>query len=378
MRAALVLLLMNGAALGQIVIDSARLSPRLREMASPWNEKPLECTVTPMKPALNYAFRIQAGYIVRVPMNQFEGPGHGWIVIVRITPQEGDRKPIYLGTRTPLPDVPKNKVEIEIGGGYLLGEGKYDVRWMLMDDQDRVCHKDWTIEAKLTGAEREAHVAMPPNTVDAFSLRGSGGHAPAHDDVSPLKITILMHAAPLSPRRTRLRAMDEMLLMGSLSALLERLPTRAVRMIAFNLDQQKELYRNEGFTADSIQQVWHTLDRLELDLVDYHTLLNRKGHVSLIADLLNAEVHSESPSDAVIVLGPIARYFDKPPRGAVERPSGAFPQFFYFQYRSRMPQRAALPDTLTLSVNSLKGKVITIRTPADFAKAISQLEKRAK
>lgn len=378
MRAIAILLLAGQAACAQIILNPARLSSRLREMASPWNEKPLECSVTPIKPSLNFAFRIQAGYTVRVPMNQFEGPGHGWIVLVRLTPQEGDRKPVYLGSRTPLPDVPKNKVEVEMGGGYLLGEGRYDVRWMMVDDQDRACHKDWTIEAKLTRAEREARVvATPANRVDAFSLRGAASAAPAHDDVSPLRISILVHAAPLTPRRTRLRGTDEMLLMGSLSALLERLPTRSVRLVAFNLDQQKELYRRDDFTADSLQQVWSAIHRLELNVIDYQTLQNRHGQVDLIAGLLNQEVHSPQPSDAVVVLGPMARSIDKPPRGALDRPAGALPQIFFFQYRSMMRQQASLPDTLTMSINGIKGKVLTIRTPADFAKAIDQLEKRA-
>ena len=330
MRALVLLLLVSEGALAQMVLDPARLSPRMRSMESSWNEKPLDCSVTPIKPSLNFAFRIEAGFTVRVPMNQFFGPGHGWVILTRITPQAGDRKPVYLGSRTSLPDVPKTKIEAEIGGGYLVGEGKYDVRWMLIDDQERSCHKDWTIDAHLTRAERDARVGMQPNSVDAFSLRGYHGAAPAHDDSPPFRVTILMHAAPLSPRRTRLRATDQMLLIGSLSALLERLPTRSVRMVAFNLDQQKEIYRRDNFTADSIQQVWHALNRLELNLVDYRTLLNRHGHIDLLADLVHRELHAEEPSDAVVILGPVARSIDKPERDAVEKPARRPSALFLF------------------------------------------------
>ncbi len=377
MRAALLFALFAAMAQAQTMVNPARLPPRLRAMESPWDEKALECSVTPIKPALNFAFRIQSGFTVRIPMNQFDGKGHGWAILTRITPREGERQPVFLASRTPLPDVPKNKVEVEMGGGYLLGEGRYDVRWMLLDDQDRACHKDWSIEAKLTGAERQARVAMRPNTVAPFSLRGSPGAAPAHDDVAPLRITILMHAAPLSPRRNRLRGTDGMLLVGSLSALMERLPTRSVRMVAFNLEQQREIYRRDEFTLDSIQQVLHALNGLELDLVDYHTLLNRRGHMDLLAGLLNQEMHAAQPSDAVVILGPVARSLDKPPRDLLEKPEGELPRFFFFRYKPWFRQAAALPDTLTLAVNRLKGRVLTIRTPAEFAKAIDQLERLA-
>jgi hypothetical protein len=377
MRAALLCLLLAQAAHAQNVINPARLSPHLREMEGSWDEKPLDCTVTPLRPQLNYSFRIQAGYTVRVPMNQYQGSGHGWFFLMRITPQRAGAKPVYLAARTRLPDVPKTKVEVEVGGGYLLGEGRYDVRWLLFDDQERVCRKDWTIEAKLTHAERTARVAMPPNTVDAFSLRGSPNAARTKDDTRPFKVTILMHVAPISPRRTRLRATDQMMLIGSLSALMERLPAQSVRMVAFNLDQQREIYRADQFTADGIERVWQAMGKMELDLVDYQTLLNKQGHIDLVANLVNQEIHAEKPSDAVLILGPATRFVDKMPRSLLEKPADALPRFFFFQYKPQFRQQAALPDTLTLAVNSLKGKVFTIRTPGEFAKAIDQLEKRA-
>ena len=60
-------------------------------------------------------------------MRQFFGPGHLWVVLARITPEGGDRKPVYVGGRTRLPDIPRTKVELELGGGFLLGEGRYQV-----------------------------------------------------------------------------------------------------------------------------------------------------------------------------------------------------------------------------------------------------------
>jgi hypothetical protein len=213
--------------------------------------------------------------------------------------------------------------------------------------------------------------------VDAYSLRGSANASRLRDDAPPFRISILMHAAPLTPRRTRLRAADAMLLVGSLSALLERVPARSVRLTVFNLEQQKELYRSADFTADAMQQVWQSLNSLELNLVDYHTLQNRTGHLDLLADLINQETRAEQPSDAVLILGPVARFVDQLSHSDVDRPAGSVPRFFFFQYRPWTRQESGLTDTLTHTVNSLKGKVFTIRTPGEFAKAIEQLEKRA-
>jgi hypothetical protein len=377
MRAALLGLLLGAAALGQNVINPANLPARLQDFNGTFDEKPLDCFVTPIKPHLNFSFRMQAGYTVRIPMRQYQGTGHGWVFMMRVTPVEGGGKPVYLGARTRLPDVPKTNVEVEMGGGYLVGEGKYNVRWMMIDDEGRVCRKDWGMEATLSHAERTARVAMKPNTVDAFSLRGAPNAGSTRDDKPPFKVTILMHAAPMSPRRTRLRATDAITLIGSLSALMERLPARSVRMVAFNLDQQKELYRRDNFTSGDIQQVWHALNSLELNSIDYQTLINRRGHLDMLANLLNQEIHAQEASDAVLVLGPVTRFVDKMPRTLLDKPSGEFPKFFFFQYKPVFRQQASLPDSLTLTVASLRGKVYTVRTPGEFAKAIEQLEKRA-
>ena len=60
--------------------------------------------------------------------------------------------------------MPKTNAEARVGGGYLLGEGAYNVRWMMMDDTGRVCRKSWHVDVRLSRAERQVKVAMPPDT----------------------------------------------------------------------------------------------------------------------------------------------------------------------------------------------------------------------
>jgi hypothetical protein len=370
-------ILLSTVGWAQAIVDP-NVIPRIVSRLEPrWDDSPLACSVSTYGPALNFSFRMQAGYVVRIPMDQFFGPRHAWFTLVRLTPTEGDRKPVYLVSRTRLPDVPKTKAEVEIGGGYLLGEGRYDVRWMMLDERGRVCRKDWHIEARLSRAERRAKVAMPPNSVAAFSLVGSLGETRARDDSAPFSLTILMHAAPMFPRRTHLRVSDRMLLLGSLGALLERLPARAVRLVVFNLDQHKELYRKDDFGIDLLDQVAQSLNELELNSVDIKVLQQPKGHVDLLADLVNRELRAARPSDAVVFLGPSTRYEDKLPRAALER-ADPVPRFFFFEYRPLLRRMVpAFTDTLASAVSGLKGKTLIIRTPAEFAKAIDQLEKLA-
>ena len=378
MRPLVIAVLLASAGAAQSIVDSTRFASVLENLEPRAGEKPLRCEVTPIKPSLNFGFRFQAGYVVRVPMSQFSGPGHGWAMLTRITPRGGGQQPVYLAGRVRLPSIPTTKVDVEVGGGYLLGEGRYDVKWAMFDDADRVCRGSWHVDAKLGRRERQVNLSMPPDTVADFTLRGRPDSRRGADDAAPIRLTVLLNAAPLFPLRTRLRASDRVVLLGLLSSLLERVPARSVRLVVFNLDQQKTLLRQDAFAPNALGRVAQALNGTELGLVDYHVLQNRRGHVDFLAGLINQELRAETPSDVVVFLGPETRFVDKLPPTALAEPAGAPPQFFDLQFKPYFRAGASLPDSISLATARAKGKTIVIRTPADFAKAIEQIERRGR
>jgi hypothetical protein len=378
MRRLAIALLLAYACDAQVMVDPARFGSIAKALERQADEKPLRCEVTPIKPSLNFSFRFQAGYVVRVPLNQYSGAGHGWAILTKVTPEGGGEKPVYLGTRVTLPPIPKTKVNVEVGGGYLLGEGRYDVDWTLVDDSGRVCRSSWQVDAKLGRHERQLNLAMPRDTVADFTLRGRSNRTRGADDAAPVRLTVLLDAAPLVPFRTRLRASDRVILLGLLSSLLERVPTRSVRLVIFNLEQQKTLLRQDAFAPNALGRVAQALNSVELGLVDYHVLQNPHGRVDFLAGLINQELRAEAPSDVVVILGPETRYGDKVPQAALEETHGAVPQFFDLQFKAYTRAVPSLPDSIALATATLKGKTIAIRTPADFAKAIEQIEHRSR
>jgi len=363
--------LLCAALRAQLLVNPSKAAIAEGYFSDRTHDHPLRCEVSPLHPQLNYGFRFQAGYIVRVPMNQFSGPGHMWATMTKVTP-EGTQQPVYLGTSMKLPVVPKNKSVVDFGGFFLLGEGRYTVDWVLFDDMDRVCRKSWHVEAKLNGAERGLKIGMDPQTVAPVSFRRWTGQAA---DVHPLRrLTVWLHAAPIYARSIKLRAQDRVTLLGSLASLLETLPAQSVKLVVFNLDQQKELFRREDLSPDQFSQVAQSMNNVELGLVDIHVLQNKRGHIDLLADLLNEELSSDKPSDAVVLLGPATRYLDKLSKLALDTPQGKGPpQFFYFQFKPYLA-RAELSDSLVSAIGKVKGKTSVIRTAADFAKAIKQVQ----
>src|ERR1700722_5372431 len=116
-------LLCAGVACAQTIVDQSKLPQSLRHgLTLPAGTKPLRCDPSFIRPTLNFSFRFLAGYVVRVPMDQYQGPGHTWIIMERITPEGDPSRAVFLGDKFTLPDVPKTNIELPVVGGYLLGE----------------------------------------------------------------------------------------------------------------------------------------------------------------------------------------------------------------------------------------------------------------
>ena len=112
MRGAAAILVLAMGASGQGLLNPARMPARAFQFEPQPGETTLHCEVRPIRAMLDFSFRFQSGYTVRVPMNQFTGGGHVWNITMRVTPEGG--KPVYLGSRTRLPEIPKTRTEFDI------------------------------------------------------------------------------------------------------------------------------------------------------------------------------------------------------------------------------------------------------------------------
>ena len=439
----------------------------------------LICQVAAIKPLLNLGLRLQAGYIFRFPLSQYSGSGHNLTVLTTITPDSASR-PVYLLDRLRLPPVPQTDADYEASGSFFLGEGHYHINWLLFDDTGRTCRKKWDVNAELGRAGRDVKLVTPPNSVTDVSLRAFSTPSRRTTAVAPKRLTVLLDAAPLStspavgslgnsasgglarmegggalpllpadvgaraafqrggiggergtldrmPAATRpfelgdvsgrvLRSSDQVLLLGALSALLEHLPVAAVRLVVFNLEQHKELFRSENFGLESLNDVARTLNQIQLAKVDYQVLLDRTGHIDLLAQLINRELRAKPPSDIVVFLGPRERFHDKFPDRVLDKRRGSRPRFFFLAYQlpvpllsvphagerdvsfggidlpdGPQPERSmrrsgdliittapeGLVDTLSRAIGKLKGKTMTVESPRQFAKAIREIDRLA-
>jgi hypothetical protein len=83
--------------------------------------------------------------------------------------------------------------------------------------------------------------------------------------------------------------------METLVSLWRQTPYQSIRFVAFNLDQQKEIYRNEHFGAKSLPSLEEMLQASEMATASYRALQG-KGWSQLLVKLPQEEPNKKEPS----------------------------------------------------------------------------------
>jgi len=387
-RAAAVFLLFAAFACAQGIVPPNGLARVRGDFEPRPGEESLRCEVIPIPPAVNYAFRFEAGYTFYVPRAQYTGPSKGWIVLTSITPERGD--PTYLFAHTSLAKAAAAGPDFIVRGVYVLGAGRYSVEAVLHDDRDRVCRKRWNVVVTPSRAERGVPLALPPYAVRTFApvFVPDTTHP---DETAPMRLSVLLNAASFSSRRITIDVKDRERIADVLTALVERIPVTSVRVVVFSLEQQKEVFHADSFRPADVRKIAAAIQNTPQTTVDLSVLKNPLGYVDFLASLIRRETDAAEPADAVIFAGPASRYWDKGPKSALPSAGQARTAFWNLRFEAWLrlgtkpdwtgnateviadPDQG-LPDIISRAVAQLNGKTIIIHSPADLAAGIRKIE----
>jgi hypothetical protein len=368
--------------------------------------EPLPCTVTFTKPRLNLGFRFETTYAAQTPLDA--AAEHKWRVLFLVTPRNGE--PVYFTDSFDLPGPSDRAFDAIVKGTFFTGEGDYDVQWSLSDDLGRVCRQNARLEAYRTRNEQNVKVEMPPGAVGDFSWQPASQERVA---AKTRRITVLMNAA--LPRVSHGQAVDNEwpALLTILSSLLEQVPEASVRLVVFNLDQQRELFRKDDFSAKDVAGIAHEGDASARWAVDSHVLQNPLGGWELLRKLESSEIHAAPAPDTVLFLGLPAASAEKIPDEMPQPGAAQAQRFLYLRYGSRELEPQAVPplirgqgvrdasvssargdgmgnmiprsnpapgyprtDPIEQAVRRMGGRTIGISSADTLSKAISEVEKR--
>ena len=345
----------------------------------------LKCVIKSMQPFLDFAFRFEVGYIVRCPLREFAGNGSTIVSFVRVKPEGGT--PIVLGDAYRLPPsvgsasgnirADQLKDEFDFSGGFAAGEGNYQVEVLVANrEATRICTKRWHVHLERKRSEKKVPLTLNDNAAGALTILPWSGIFDTSG--SGLRLTVLLDTAPVNPYSQKLRAWDRSFLLSALSTVMSQINCQSVRLIAFNMDQQKELFRKERFDEPGFNELAQAMRGLELGMVSFQVLEQKQGYASLLSRLATLEMTDAQPSDAVILLGPHTRFLDKPPQGFLPARDGKGPQFFYLEYMPSWLLGREFPDVVEYVTRSLDGTSFKIHSPAELAHAVQKIAAQVK
>jgi hypothetical protein len=356
---------------GQELLPPGEQAAASRLFDQSFQTERLNCTIERERPVLDFTFHFDAGFRITCPFREFGGRKTRVTILVRVTPEGG--APVVLGTYgvfrglsgKPPPAVrAKRKVNYVASGGFSVGEGRYHVEVLLADPRKHTCHRAWWIKVShrrqkavpvVLAAHQVSSLRIPPWR----GLRQKGG----------LRLAVLLSAGSFNPRAARLGAGYQMMLLQILSSLLQQVPCSSVRLVAFNLDQERVIYRADAFKPSGFARLQRAFNGLNLGIVSVDTLRRRNEWAQMLAKLANQQLTAKPPPDAVIILGRSFRWVEKIPREMLMFRYPGMPGFFYFENGPRN----LFPDSLGYLAKSFGGKIYKINTPHDLGSAIRKM-----
>ena len=193
-----------------------------------------------------------------------------------------------------------------------------------------------------------------------------------------LRVTVLLDTAPMFPFATKLRAWDRSFPLSTLSSVLAQINSESVKLVAFNLDQQRQIFSDSDFQPSAFSDLGQAMRSLELGTVSYEVLQRRQGSLELLSQLANVEREEERPADVVIFMGPHTRFSEKIERELLQPSRSGTPQFFYLEYIPPWMLGAEFPDSIEYLMKALDGTSFKIHSPNELATAMQKMATQVK
>ncbi len=339
--------------------------------------KDLPCVVEHEKPLLGFDLRFHASYSVSVPLRELAGSENLLTILFRVTPQANPDEPLYFLQKVRVPSIEEeSKGDAFLQGGFDLGEGKYHVDWLIRDRSERVCSSYWDIDAALPPKDKQIAVMLPANAVAPAEIEQFRDEPPIErNPESGLNVKVIVNFAPQNARSAALQPIDLSALVSILRTIARDPRIGKFSVVAFNLQEQKVLFRQMNADRIDFPAIGRSLSELKLGTVDLNRLANKTGETDFLASLLRDELMGENPPDAAIFAGPKAILDSNVAPDALKNVGEVRFPVFYMNY-NLWPQQVPWKDSISHAIKHFQGTEYTISRPRDLWFAVTEIVSR--
>jgi hypothetical protein len=340
--------------------------------------KDLPCTVVPEKPFLGFDLKFHSGYDVSIPLNELAGSEDLLTIVFRVSPESRREQPVYFTQKIRVPSIEEDaKGDALLQGGFDVGSGKYFVDLLVRDRAERICSLSWDIEAKLPAKDAQMELTMAEGTVlpvEGAQFRDEPAPQRASDQ-DLLNLKILVNFAPQKALASSLRPVDTAALVSLLRTLSRDPRVGRFSLVAFNLQEQRVLFRQASSDKIDFPGLGESLQSLNLGTVDLKRLSNKNGGAEFLTSLMEKEFANTERADAVVFAGPKAMLEANIPSEQLKHLSEFDVPVFYMNYILN-PYANPWRDSIGQAVKFLKGVEFTITRPRDLWFAVTDMMTR--
>jgi len=338
--------------------------------------KDLPCTATPTKPSLGFDLKFHSGYEVTIPLRELAGDGNQLTMIFRVFPEGHPDDAVFMSQRMGVPEIEADaKGDAYLQGTFLVGEGKYHVDWLMRDRSEHVCSSNWPIEASLPAKDKDMLLDIAGNEVLPTDTEPFKEEPPVErvQVDPPLNVKVMVNFAPQNALSATLQPLDTNALISILRNMAREPRIGKFSVVAFNMQEQRVIYRQEGASQIDFPALGEALHSLSLGTVDMHRLGQKHGDTEFLTNLISNEMkdNQEKP-DAVIIAGPKVMLDDSVSQDSLKQLGDLNYPVFYMNYNLN-PQAVPWRDAIGNAVKYLKGVEFTITKPRDLFFAWSDI-----
>jgi hypothetical protein len=339
--------------------------------------KDLPCTATAIKPSLGFDLKFHSGYEVSIPLRELAGGENLLTILFRVAPVGQPNQTTYFIQRVKVPAIEDaTRGDAYLQGAFDVGEGEYHVDWLMRDRSERVCSSYWDTEAALSPKDKLMNLIIPPSVVQKVDSEQFKEEPPIQraQNEAPLNVKVLVNFAPQNSLSATLQPLDTSALVSILRSISREPRIGKFSIIAFNMQEQRVVYRQEGVDRIDFPSLGDALRSLNLGTIDLKRLGEKHGDTEFLADLIRREVGANHP-DAVIFAGPKVMLDANVPQDSLKQVGDVDYPIFYMNYNLN-PQAVPWKDAISHTVKYFRGFEYTISRPRDVWFAVSDLVSR--
>jgi hypothetical protein len=335
----------------------------------------LPCAVEPIKPVLGFDLRFHTGYQVKLPLRELAGRDNLLTIIFRVYSNAQKDEPAYFLHRFQVPEVAEDAHgDVHLEGGFDIGEGVYQVEWLMRDRLERICSNFWDLTAELPSKDRDLTLAIRQDHIEQTSTEYFKEEPPvrrAQYD-QPLNVKVLINFAPQKRFSSALQAHDKAALVSILRNIVRQPELGKFSVVAFNMEEQRVLFRQEDVDRVDFPSLGESVENLTLGTVSLNQLSQKNSEAEFLAGLIRSELGAEMRSDAIIFAGPKALLESKVPEEALQSVGTIEFPIFYMNY-NLYPNLVPWRDAIGNAVKFFKGVEYTISRPRDLWFAVNEM-----